>query len=58
MHKGDKLRNDVVFYPIIMTPKGITKFECEFSAFFKIGHPEWENSEFFLKPPKTILVSA
>ena len=58
MHKGDKLRNDVVFYPIIMTPKSVTGFECEFRAFFKIGHPDWKNSEFFLKPPRTVEVTA
>lgn len=57
MYKGDKLRNDVVFYPVIMTPKAVTGFECEFKAYFKISHPHWKNSEFFLKPPKTIAVS-
>jgi hypothetical protein len=58
MHKGDKLRNDVVFYPVIMTPKSVTEFECEFRAYFKINHPDWKNAEFFLKPPRTIQVSA
>jgi hypothetical protein len=58
MHKGDKLRNDVVFYPVIMTPKSVTGFECEFRAYFKINHPDWKNAEFFLKPPRTIRVSA
>ena len=58
MHKGGKLRNDVVFYPVIMTPKSVTGFEFEFSAYFKINHPDWKNAEFFLKPPRTILVSA
>ena len=51
LHKGDKLRNDVVFYPILKIPKEIKEFECEFKAYFKIGHPSWKNSEFFLKPP-------
>jgi hypothetical protein len=58
MHKGDNLRNDVVFYPIIMTPKSVTAFECEFEAYFKIGHPDWSNSEFFLQPSRTIRVAA
>jgi len=58
MHKGDKLRNDVVFYPLIMTPASVTEFECEFKAFFKINHPDWNHAEFFLKPPVTIQVSA
>lgn len=57
MHKGDKLRNDVLFYPVIMTPKAMTGFQCEFKAFFKINHPDWKNAEFFLKPSRTILVS-
>lgn len=57
MHKGDKLRNDVVFYPIIMTPKSVTEFECEFKAYFKINHRDWNNAEFFLKPPRMIQVS-
>jgi hypothetical protein len=57
MYKGDNLRNDVVFYPIIMTPKNVTSFDCEFRAYFKISHPKWERSELFLKPPKTIPVS-
>jgi hypothetical protein len=50
MHRGDKLRNDVVFYPVIKVPKTVKQFECEFEAYFKIGHPGWKNSEFFLKP--------
>lgn len=58
MHKGDKLRNDVVFYPVIMTPKSLTAFDAEFRAYFKINHPDWKNAEFFLKPPRTINVSA
>lgn len=58
MHKGDKLRNDVVFYPVIMTPKSVTQFECEFKAYFKINHRDWKNAEFFLKPPRTMEVSA
>jgi hypothetical protein len=57
MHKGDKLRNDVLFYPVIMTGKPITEFDCEFRAYFKIDHPDWKNAEFFLKPTKTIRVS-
>ncbi|HWY44524.1 MAG TPA: hypothetical protein VNX66_13590 [Candidatus Sulfotelmatobacter sp.] len=57
MHTGESLRNDVVFYPVIMTDKGIKSIDCEFKAFFKINHSEWENAEFFLKPPKKIAVS-
>jgi hypothetical protein len=57
MYKGDKLRNDVVFYPVIMTPASVTEFECEFKAYFKINHSDWDNAEFFLKPPMTIRVS-
>lgn len=57
MHKGESLRNDVVFYPVIMAPKSVTSFNCEFKAFFKIYHSAWKNAEFFLKPPRTILVS-
>jgi hypothetical protein len=57
MHKGDKLRNDVSFYPVVMTPKSVTEFECEFKAYFKIDHPDWKNAEYFLKPPKTVRVS-
>jgi hypothetical protein len=56
MHKGDKLRNDVVFYPVIMTPKSVTEFECEFTAYFKINHRDWKNAELFLKPSRTIKV--
>jgi hypothetical protein len=51
MYKGDNLRNDVAFYPVIMTPKSVTSFPCEFRAYFKIDHPDWPNAEFFLKPP-------
>lgn len=51
MYKGDNLRNDVVFYPVIMTPKSVTSIPCEFRAYFKIDHPDWPNAEFFLKPP-------
>lgn len=51
MYKGDDLRNDVAFYPVIMTPKSVTSFPCEFRAYFKIDHPDWPNAEFFLKPP-------
>lgn len=58
MYKGDNLRNDVRFYPVIMTPKNVTSFECEFRAYFKIDHSDWENAEFFLKPPLTIKVSS
>ena len=58
MHKGDKLRNDVVFYPVIMTPKSLTSFNVEFRAYFKINHQDWKNAEFFLKPPRAINVSA
>ena len=57
MHTGEKLRNDVVFYPIIMAPKSVKGFDCEFKAFFKIGHPQWKTAEFFMKPPKTVAVS-
>lgn len=56
MHKGDKLRNDVVFYPVIKVPKEVTEFECEFKAYFKIDHPGWKNAEFFLKPPYKVNV--
>jgi hypothetical protein len=56
MHKGDKLRNDVVFYPIIATPKSVIALDCEFKAYFKIGHPSWKHSEFYLKPSKTVRV--
>lgn len=58
MHKGDRLRNDVLFYPVIRTPKAVTSFRCEFRAFFKIAHPDWRNPEFFLKPPIALPVSA
>ncbi|MEA2163157.1 MAG: hypothetical protein QOK37_1284 [Thermoanaerobaculia bacterium] len=58
MHKGENLRNDVVFYPVIMTPKKLTELDCEFSAYFKISHPDWKHAEFFLKPAKTIHVKA
>lgn len=57
MHKGKDLRNDVVFYPIIMAPKSVTSFDCKFEGYFEIDHPDWKNPEFFLKPPKTIQVS-
>jgi hypothetical protein len=57
LHKGDNLRNDVIFYPIIMTPKATTEFTCLFKAFFKIDHPDWKQAEFFLKPPRTTKVS-
>ena len=58
LHKGDDLRNDVLFYPIVMAPKTVTGFDCEFKAYFKIGHSDWRNAEFFLKPPRTIRVGA
>lgn len=58
MHKGDLLRNDVLFYPVIRSPKPVTSFRCEFRAFFKIVHPDWRNAEFFLKPPMTLRISA
>jgi hypothetical protein len=58
LYKGENLRNDVVFYPIIMTPASVTHIDCEFKAFFKVSNSEWKNAEFFLKPPKTISVSA
>ena|SRR5215467_2499148 len=57
MHKGDALRNDVVFYPIVMTPKSVTGFDCEFRAYFKIDHPEWTNAELYENPPRTMAVS-
>lgn len=57
MHKGDKLRNDVLFYPILRTPKNVTGFDCEFKAYFKINHPDWKKPELFLKPPITVPVS-
>jgi hypothetical protein len=58
MHKGDRLRNDVIFYPLIRTPKSVTEFDCEFRAYFKIDHSDWKNAEFFLKPPLEVRVSA
>jgi hypothetical protein len=58
MHKGDMLRNDVVFYPVITTPKAVTRFECEFKASFKINHPRWKNAELYRKRSKMISVSA
>ena len=58
MHQGKNLRNDILFYPVIITPKSTTGFECEFRASFKIGHSNWKSSEFFLKPPKKVSVSA
>jgi hypothetical protein len=58
MHKGDDLRNDVVFYPIIMTPKSVRGFGCEFRAYFIIKHPNWHNSEIYENPPLAIAVSA
>lgn|SRR5262249_35275996 len=58
MHKGDALRNDVVFYPIIVTPKSVSGFDCEFRAYFKINHPDWTNAELYENPPQTIAVSA
>ena len=57
MHRGDNLRNDVVFYPIITTPKSVTGFECEFRAYFKINHPDWASGEFYENPPRTVAVS-
>ena len=57
MHKGDKLRNDVIFYPIIMAPKSVKSFGCKYCAYFKIDHANWKNPEFFLKQSKTIKVS-
>lgn len=58
MHTGENLRNDVMFYPVIMTNKDLTEFDCEFKAYFKINHSDWKNGEFFLKPSRTIHVSA
>jgi hypothetical protein len=57
MYRGEDLRNDVVFYPVIMTPKSVDSFTCEFRAYFKIDHRDWTNAEFFLKPPMTLEVS-
>lgn len=57
MYKGDNLRNDVVFYPIIIAPKSITNFNCKFNAYFKIDHPDWKHPEFFLKPSRSIVIS-
>jgi len=57
MYKGNELRNDVIFYPVIMMPKTITRFECEFEAHFKINHRNWKNPELFKKPPIDITVS-
>lgn len=58
MYEGSTLRNDVLFYPIVIAPKSTTGFDCEFKAYFKIGHSDWQDSEFFLKPSRTIHVSA
>jgi hypothetical protein len=57
MHEGKNLRNDVLFYPIIRTPKAVTGFECEFEAAFQIGHPAWTRAEFFNVDPQKIAVS-
>lgn len=58
MHRGDQLRNDVVFYPVISTPKSVKGFEVEFSAFFQVSHPDWKRSELYQKPPITVRVKA
>jgi hypothetical protein len=58
MYQGKNLRNDVLFYPVIITSKTTTGFECEFRASFKIGHSKWKSSEFFIKPPRKISLSA
>lgn len=58
LHKGDNLRNDVLFYPVVRTPKSVKKLACEFKAYFKINHSDWEHGEFYLKPPRTISVAA
>jgi hypothetical protein len=58
MHRGDKLRNDVVFYPIVMTPKDVTDFDCEFRAYFQINHNRWREPELFLAPPLQVNVQA
>jgi hypothetical protein len=58
MHTGENLRNDVMFYPVIMTNKGVEALDCEFKAYFKINHAGWKNAEFFLKPARRIRVSA
>jgi hypothetical protein len=47
-----------VFYPIIITPKAVSGFDCEFRAFFKINHPDWKNAELYESPPRVIAVSA
>jgi hypothetical protein len=54
LQRGESLRNDIVFYPIIRTPKATKGFRCEFRAFFKIGHPQWKSSGLFLKDPITV----
>jgi hypothetical protein len=58
MHQGDRLRNDILFYPIIITPKAAQSFDCEFKASFKIGHSSWKNSELFVKPSRKVTLSA
>jgi hypothetical protein len=58
MHKGDNLRNDVVFYSIIRTPKAVKGFDCEFRAYFKVSHPDWNNGDLYENPPITVAVSA
>lgn len=57
MHEGGDLRNDVLFYPIVTTPKSVTALDCEFRAHFLIGRSGWKNSEFYLKPPVRIRVA-
>jgi hypothetical protein len=58
MHKGDALRNDVIFYPVIIAPKTVFGFDCEFKAYFKISHPDWINAELYETPSRTIAVHA
>jgi hypothetical protein len=58
MHKGNTLRNDVAFYPILITPKPVKELSFTFKAFFKINHPDWDHAEFFENPATTVAVSA
>lgn len=58
LHEGKNLRNDILFYPIIMMPKELVSFDCEFKAYFKIDHSGWTTSEFFLKPSKRVRLTA
>jgi hypothetical protein len=51
LRTGEGLRNDVLFYPVIMTPKELQSFACEFRASFKIRNAKWRSSELFIRDP-------